>query len=1176
MPPKRKRNTSVPPKGLAPGEKLKRNALPGSRASTPWGWVGSEVTDVGQITLEHRLAACNLSPRNENAFCLNRYSRSELQDTPKSTPKPPPPHSSANGELEDDIIVISDDEEEPTCSKKGCRSNPNCLNYVGQDIWEAEDGTEEILRKYAKLGTDPSQDSREADLPVGLKNLGATCYANASLQVWYRDLAFRSGVFSCEPPEGTSEEKYKDSPIFQLQVTFAALQEGNKTTFNPVRLVESLQLRTSEQQDAQEFSKLFMSHLDAEFKKQSSPAVKSLITDQFQGGQVYGTICHACKSRSERASDFLEIEISFENNSRLEERLAASLLPETLCGDNQYFCSRCEALRDATRYTELRQLPPVLHFSLLRFVYDISTMERKKSKHSISFPLTLDMHKFLGSKNVREQAMTVGNEEDLYELRGILLHKGTSAYHGHYEAQVNDVEHGSWFQFNDETVTRMKSLGDKVALKRSTEKPDHSQVRKNRMNARKRRRINDSDDEVIEQVFYFIYMNMIFLISIFRVKAKSAATVSTTPRDTTRLITSKDAYMLIYARKAKNEMIPSPQVVEGFDNVSQMSTKPPIRAMKIVRELNTAHDKASKDFREKETHIRTQFHNLRRKVREVYLNWAVNNADEDSFVVSRQALDAWLSEHCIQAVLPPNDKEPSESSHPISIPLSDIVCEHGSLDPLKSRETKRLSSQTFNRIVKTTNCTFDPMLKPSDACSICVSNIFKEKLYEIEHPRYTKRFEKSAIVLDDDEMGYWISKKWCKDWKLIKPRMHVDTQVDPAPDSSEFYNHVYCEHGGLSLNTTNRRKISLEAVELLQELYPSWQPPSTDTETCAVCDAEVHISKEDKKEFRRQAEEEKARLKFIYQSFLDAWADSSERTACAVVPSQFIRNWRRWVNNPSDHPRPTAVDNKPFFCEHDLLIFDPNCFNDLDSSITIIERDNWDILQSIYNCGPLIALTRESDQGGVKYGHNILVCEGCRMKRKTEWETADIIIHLCGPEGSHSSRPDSRQKPVVTYGRGNGARQSKRLRQIKEHGERRRVSVSKTTTVKDIKILVTEEFNIPTICQRLFHQGRELEDNTATVATLQLLVNDVLDLREVDEILEIDSDSDERPPSKRRREGPAFGGTLLGATDSPWSSSPERTPAPMHTNAEEKPCIVCTYSNRFDAVCCEMCDAVFV
>jgi hypothetical protein len=43
------------------------------------------------------------------------------------------------------------------------------------------------------------------------------------------------------------------SPIFQLQVTFAALQESIQNVFNPARLIESLHLDTTEQQDAQEY-----------------------------------------------------------------------------------------------------------------------------------------------------------------------------------------------------------------------------------------------------------------------------------------------------------------------------------------------------------------------------------------------------------------------------------------------------------------------------------------------------------------------------------------------------------------------------------------------------------------------------------------------------------------------------------------------------------------------------------------------------------------------------------------------------------------------------------------------------------------------------------------------------------------------------------------------------------
>lgn len=64
------------------------------------------------------------------------------------------------------------------------------------------------------------------------------------------------------------------------------------------------------------------------------------------------------------------------------------------------------------------------------------------------------------------------SSENEYQLCGVLLHKGPSAYHGHYEAQVLDVryevpfiksnaveEHCSarqWYQFNDEVVTTIQ------------------------------------------------------------------------------------------------------------------------------------------------------------------------------------------------------------------------------------------------------------------------------------------------------------------------------------------------------------------------------------------------------------------------------------------------------------------------------------------------------------------------------------------------------------------------------------------------------------------------------------------------------------------------------------------------------------------------------------------------
>jgi hypothetical protein len=87
-------------------------------------------------------------------------------------------------------------------------------------------------------------------------------------QVWFQDLDFRHGVYDCQPID--SNDKFEvtrlvarqgrlvtfpkqETPIFQLQTTFAALQESSESIFNPVKLVESLKLRTTEQQDAQEW-----------------------------------------------------------------------------------------------------------------------------------------------------------------------------------------------------------------------------------------------------------------------------------------------------------------------------------------------------------------------------------------------------------------------------------------------------------------------------------------------------------------------------------------------------------------------------------------------------------------------------------------------------------------------------------------------------------------------------------------------------------------------------------------------------------------------------------------------------------------------------------------------------------------------------------------------------------
>lgn len=84
------------------------------------------------------MMSCGLSSRNKQPFCSNKYASIEKKrKSPREDSDIPMSPTVSNYELDNDVIVISDDEP-PPCSKKLCKNNPNCLNYLGQDKWEDE------------------------------------------------------------------------------------------------------------------------------------------------------------------------------------------------------------------------------------------------------------------------------------------------------------------------------------------------------------------------------------------------------------------------------------------------------------------------------------------------------------------------------------------------------------------------------------------------------------------------------------------------------------------------------------------------------------------------------------------------------------------------------------------------------------------------------------------------------------------------------------------------------------------------------------------------------------------------------------------------------------------------------------------------------------------------------
>ena len=106
---------------------------------------------------------------------------------------------------------------------------------------------------------------------------------------------------------------------------------------------------------------------------------------------------------------------------------------EILDGNNQYYCQECKSKQDAGRFTELHKLPAVINFQLMRFVIDMQseTFRKKKTRNLVKFPLSIDMAQYLAPEHCSAT-------ECIYDLKAVLLHRGDSAYSGHYMAHVYD------------------------------------------------------------------------------------------------------------------------------------------------------------------------------------------------------------------------------------------------------------------------------------------------------------------------------------------------------------------------------------------------------------------------------------------------------------------------------------------------------------------------------------------------------------------------------------------------------------------------------------------------------------------------------------------------------------------------------------------------------------------
>lgn len=352
----------------------------------------------------------------------------------------------------------------------------------------------------------------------GLVNQAMTCYLNSLLQALYMTPEFRNALYKWKFDFDANIDESKSIP-FQLQRLFLNLQTSPRHSVETTELTRSFGWDSSEawqQHDVQELCRVMFDALEQEFKNTTHV---DLINQLYQGKMIDYVKCQECGIEKSREDTFLDIPLpirpfgSTNAYGCIKEALKGFTQPETLDGNNQYFCERCNKKCNAHKGLKFSKFPYIMTLHLMRFDFDYNTMYRIKLNDKVVFPIKLNLNSFISNnKNGldKEEALSEGFPEELfgsgskcddssytgtdsssaldeidqdedegidlsqhrhedkrgsdlnsenepigpyiYELYAIMIHSG-SASGGHYYAYIKDFKTDQWLCFNDQSVS---------------------------------------------------------------------------------------------------------------------------------------------------------------------------------------------------------------------------------------------------------------------------------------------------------------------------------------------------------------------------------------------------------------------------------------------------------------------------------------------------------------------------------------------------------------------------------------------------------------------------------------------------------------------------------------------------------------------------------------------------
>ncbi|KAJ5066602.1 ubiquitin carboxyl-terminal hydrolase 14 [Anaeramoeba ignava] len=278
---------------------------------------------------------------------------------------------------------------------------------------------------------------RQNQTPVGLSNIGNTCFINALLQVYFMIPYFRKSILQKTPHEieWKTQTKYfeKEYPyypfILELQRLFSYLILSSKKYYNPLLAltrffeIQQKQLLTfGNQEDITEFNSIFCEFVNEGLKScdpKKNSKTKTAIEKLFEGKErhyIEGTEEQSkTKFSHVQTNKFLQIILSVESGD-----LYSSLNQYTSKTEIE-FTNRNKPTINTTKQIKFARLPPMMIFQLQRAQFDPKSKSMFKNSSPFVFEEIIYMDRFM-EENSDAQIDAQESEQKIKKLEQEITH----------------------------------------------------------------------------------------------------------------------------------------------------------------------------------------------------------------------------------------------------------------------------------------------------------------------------------------------------------------------------------------------------------------------------------------------------------------------------------------------------------------------------------------------------------------------------------------------------------------------------------------------------------------------------------------------------------------------------------------------------------------------------------